>query len=55
MENKNKTFEVKMTEIGKDGKVRELTQRAYCENKQQVVNFFGLNNPDILDYTIEEV
>lgn len=50
-----KTFEVKMTEIGKDGKVRTTTQRAFCENRQQVVNFYGLNEPDILEYTIEEI
>lgn len=49
-----KIFKVTMQELGKDGKVRTIEQKAYCENRQQVVNLYGLNEPDILDYTIEE-
>lgn len=49
-----KTFEVKMKERGKDGKVRTITQTAVCESRKQVVEFYGLNEPDILSYNIEE-
>lgn len=37
------------------GVVRTLTQDAYCESEAQVVEFYGLNEPDILDYEIREV
>ena len=43
-----------MEELGKDGKVRTLNQTAICENRQQVIEIYGLNEPDILSYEIEE-
>ena len=49
-----KTFEVTMKEKGADGKVRTLTQTAVCENRKQVVEFYGLKEPDIVSYTIKE-
>ena len=49
-----RTFEVTMEERGKDGKVRTLTQTAVCESRKQVIEFYGLNEPDILSYKIEE-
>lgn len=46
-------FKVTMKEMGKDGVVRTLTQTALCETRQQVIDWYGLNEPDIIDYTIE--
>lgn len=50
-----KTFEVTMRELGKDGQVRIIKQTAQCESRQQVVDFYGLEEPDILDYEITEI
>ena len=49
-----KTFEVTMEEIGTDGKVRTIKQTAVCESREQVVEIYGLNEPDILSYDIKE-
>ena len=49
-----RTFEITMNELGKDGKVRTITQTAVCQNRQQVIKFYGLDKPDILSYTITE-
>lgn len=49
-----KTFEVTMRELGKDGKVRTNKQTAVCETREQVIEWYGLNEPDILDYEIYE-
>lgn len=48
-----KTYKVTMREQGADGKVRTITQFAHCETRQQVIDWYGLNQPDILDYQIE--
>jgi len=48
-----KHFQVTMREV-RGGVVRTLTQDAYCESEAQVVEFYGLNEPDILDYEIRE-
>lgn len=50
-----KTFEVTMRELGKDGQVRTIKQTSVCETRQQVIDFYGLNEPDILDYEITEI
>lgn len=50
-----KKFKVEMTELGKDGKIHKLNQTAICRSRQEVVNLYGLNEPDILDYNITEV
>ena len=50
-----KTFEVTMEECGKDGVVRAIKQTAVCESREQVIKFYGLNEPDILSYNIKEV
>ena len=50
-----KIFEVTMTEIGRDGKARKITLTAFCENRRQVIDFYGLKEPDIVDYEIKEV
>lgn len=49
-----KKFEVTMKERGRDGIVREIKQTAICESRRQVVEFYGLNEPDIISYTIKE-
>lgn len=50
-----KTFEVTMKERGRDGRVRTITQTAICSNKQEVVRFYGLDEPDIISYSIKEI
>lgn len=50
-----KTFEVTMRELGKDGEVRTIKQTAVCETRQQVIEWYGLKEPDILSYEIKEV
>lgn len=50
-----KTFEVTMKELGRDGKVRTLTQTAVCRDEAEVVKFYGLNEPDIVYYAIKEI
>ena len=47
-------FEIVMKEMGKDGVVRTLTQTAFCESRQQVIDWYGLEESDILSYTITE-
>lgn len=49
-----RTFEIVMQEIGRDGVVRTLEQTAYCETRQQVIEWYGLDQPDIISYTITE-
>ena len=49
-----KSFKVVMKERGADGKIRTIEQTAFCENRQQVIEWYGLNEPDIVDYTITE-
>ena len=49
-----KTFEVTMQERGKDGVVRTLKQTAVCENRKQVIEWYGLNEPDIVSYEIKD-
>lgn len=44
-----------MKEIGRDGKIRTIEQLADCESRRQVIEWYGLNEPDIIEYTIEEV
>lgn len=42
-----------MNERQKDGTIHTIEQTAICESLQQVVDFYGLNEPDIVDYKIE--
>ena len=48
-------FKVTMEELGSDGTIHTLTQDAICESRQKVIEFYGLNQPDILSYNIEIV
>lgn len=50
-----KSFEITMQERQRDGSVRTLTQTAHCQSRQQVMEFYGLNEPDIVSYTIKEI
>lgn len=50
-----KKFEVTIKEMGKDGKIRIIMQTSICESRKQVIEFYGLNEPDILSYSIKEV
>lgn len=49
------TFKVTMVEAGRDGKERTIEQTAVCENRQQVMEFYGLNEPDIVSYRIQQI
>ena len=49
-----RAFEITMNELGKDGKVRTITQTAICQNRRQVIEWYGLNNLDIISYSITE-
>lgn len=48
-------FKVTMVERQKDGSTHTIEQYAVCSTRQQVVDWYGLNEPDIVDYTIEVV
>ena len=48
-------FKVTMKERGRDGVVRTITQTSSCPSREDVIKFYGLNEPDIIDYKIEEV
>ena len=41
-----------MRELGKDGITRE---EAICESLEEVIKIYGLREPDILDYNINEI
>lgn len=44
-----------MVERQKDGTTRKITQTAVCETQQQVIDWYGLREPDIESYQIEDV
>lgn len=48
-------FEITMVERQKDGSTRTLTQTALCETRQEVIDWYGLNEPDIVSYSITPV
>ena len=48
-------FKVIMHERQSDGSVRELNQIAVCESETDVIKFYGLDEPDIVDYKIERI
>lgn len=50
-----KKFKIVMDERQMDGSIHTITQFAVCQTRQQVVEWYGLNEPDIVDYTIEEL
>lgn len=48
-------FRVTMQERQKDGSVRELNVEASAPNRQKVIDWYGLNEPDIVSFKIEEI
>lgn len=48
-------FKVTMNERRPDGSIHTIEQTAICESRRQVVEFYGLNEPDIVSYKIEAV
>lgn len=48
------TYDVRMQEL-RDGRVRTLHQTARCASPQQVIDFYGLNEPDIIDFVITPI
>ena len=48
-------FEVTMVERQKNGSTRTLTQTAVCRTRQEVIDWYGLNEPDIVSYSITPV
>jgi len=50
----NKHFKVTMTELGPKG-VHTFTQECFVSSEAEVIKIYGLDQPDILDYKIEEV
>lgn len=46
-------FKVTMQERQKDGSIHTIEQTAVCQTRQQVIDWYGLNEPDIVSYNIE--
>ena len=49
-----KKFEVIMVEC-RNGKTTTLKQIAYCNSQQEIIDWYGLKEPDILSYEIKEM
>ena len=47
-------FKVTMTEVSKYG-MHTLEQIAVCDSERDVIKFYGLHEPDILNYKIEKL
>lgn len=47
-------FKVTMTVVSKYG-IHKLEQIAVCDSKRDVIKFYELDEPDILDYKIEKI
>ena len=45
-------YNVTMVERQKDGTTRTLKQKAYCRSEEEVIKWYGLNEPDIVSYEI---
>ena len=48
-------YKVVMVELQKDGTTRTLTQTAHCRDRLEVIEWYGLDQPDIISYSITEV
>lgn len=46
-------YNVTMVENQPDGTTRTITQTAICRSEEDVINFYGLNEPDIVSYDIK--
>lgn len=51
----NHTYKVTMVERQKNGTTHTITQTAVCPSRDAVIKWYGLNEPDIVSYTIEEI
>lgn len=52
---KMKHFKATIKENGMDGVIRTLRPEFVGDaTKEYLINFWGLNNPDVLEWTIEE-
>ena len=51
----NHTYKVTFDERQKDGSIRTMTRTAIVESRQAVINWYGLEEPDIVSYKIEEI
>lgn len=51
----NHTYKVTMSERQKDGSIRTITQTAVCRSMKEVEEWYGLDEPDIDSYKIEEI
>ena len=49
------TYKVTMNERQKDGSIHTLTQTAVCHSRREVIEWYGLDEPDIVSYNIEEI
>ena len=49
------TYKITMNERQKDGSVRTLTQTAVCQSMKEAIEWYGLDEPDIVYYKIEEI
>lgn len=48
-------FRVIMEERQQDGSIHTMERTAICQNEKAVIDFYGLDEPDIVSYTIEEI
>lgn len=48
-------YKVIMNERQKDGSIHKIEQIAICQNPQQVIEFYGLREPDIVSFLIEPI
>ncbi len=48
-------YEVTMVERQSDGTTHTITQTAICDSRREVIEWYGLNEPDIVSYSIKEV
>lgn len=51
----NHTYKVTMVERQKNGTTHTITQTAVCSSRDAVIKWYGLREPDIVSYTIEEI
>lgn len=49
-----KLFHVTFVEIN-NGRKRRIEQNCYARDRQEVISWYGLNEPDIVSYRIEEI
>ena len=49
------TYRVTMQERQADGSIKTLKQLAVCESMSAVIEWYGLNNDDIVSYEIKMV